>query len=126
MAGPTGRQLAGRRGEELACRFLRAQGFTILGRNVRVGRDEIDIVAREGRVLVFVEVRLRGGRRGRLPEETLDRSKCERMLRAAAGYLARHGLGDQPCRFDLVALRRRRDGACELRHYRGVFVDDSR
>ncbi|GAB4370990.1 MAG: hypothetical protein Kow0062_06110 [Acidobacteriota bacterium] len=119
------RARAGREAEDLACRWLAAQGWEILARNARIGRDELDIVARDGATVVFVEVRSRRADSALVPEATLDRGKRERLIRAAAGYIARHGLGDRPCRFDLVAVTRSRDGWATLRHHRGVFVDDA-
>jgi len=119
------RERRGRRAERLALWYLRAKGYRILARRFRTPVGELDIVARDGATVVFVEVRSRRADSALVPEATLDRGKRERLIRAAAGYIARHGLGDRPCRFDLVAVTRSRDGWATLRHHRGVFVDDA-
>lgn len=70
-------------GEELAANYLAASGYTILHRNVRVGRCEIDIIARDGDELVFAEVRARRANPIAAPEETVGPVKLERLTRAA-------------------------------------------
>ncbi|GMU71638.1 MAG: hypothetical protein AMXMBFR42_11020 [Burkholderiales bacterium] len=93
----------GRSAERLAADYLRAQGLAIVARNVRSRHGEIDLVARDGASLVFVEVRLRrsgshGGAAG-----SITAAKRARLLAAARGYLAR--LARTPdCRFDVVLL----------------------
>lgn len=81
----------GERGETLACEHLESQGFTITGRNIRVGHDEIDIIAENETRVVFVEVKSRAGtssnqRYGR-PATAVDYTKQSRMLRAVRQYM---------------------------------------
>ncbi|UCF67670.1 MAG: YraN family protein [Acidobacteriota bacterium] len=117
----------GRRAESLAARYLFAQGMTILARNVRAGCGEIDLIARDGDQIVFVEVRSR--RRGArfAAAATIDRIKRQRLVAAASAWLARHGMSRASCRFDVVAIEtvacghRRGD---RLQHIKGAFVDD--
>ncbi|MCB9832463.1 MAG: YraN family protein [Planctomycetes bacterium] len=112
--------LAGRRAEALARRHLRRAGFLIVERNVRVGRDEIDLVAIDEETIVFVEVK---ARRDSLAEALMacDRAKRRRLGRAARAYLGREGLRELPHRFDLVALSRE-DGRWRIVHQRGIEV----
>ncbi len=106
-------QRAGDRAEAMVALQLESSGWTVLGRNVRVGRDELDIVAVDPGPpprLVVAEVRWRAHRSFGLPEETVDRRKRARMLRAALrlvldGRLPRgEPLPTIPLRFDLVAV----------------------
>ena len=98
------RQL-GQRGEEIAADYLRQQGYAILARNWRCPAGEVDIVAREGETLAFVEVRTRraGGRLG-TPEESVTPRKQARMVEVAQTYLQEAGLDDAAWRIDVVAI----------------------
>ena len=95
----------GQRGEEIAAGYLRQQGYTILARNWRCPAGEVDIVAREGETLAFVEVRTRraGGRLG-TPEESVTPRKQARMVEVAQTYLQEAGLDDAAWRLDVVAI----------------------
>jgi putative endonuclease len=93
----------GEAAESLAVRFLAAQGLAIVGRNYRCRGGEIDIIARDGRTVVFVEVRLRRSRAFGGAAESITASKRRRLRLAAEHYLAR--LSNEPaCRFDAVLL----------------------
>ena len=89
--------------EELACRYLEAQGLTLVMRNFRCRWGELDLIMRDGEQLVFVEVRSRRHSRYGTPAESITRAKQQRLLRAAAFYLQYQQL-DLPCRFDVVAI----------------------
>ncbi len=109
------RQETGRLGELAARRHLESVGCTILARNVRCGRHEIDIVADEGGTLVFVEVRARRGRQLGTPEESITQSKRRQMLRAAQCYLTANDCWDRVWRIDVVAVELdRHDGVERL------------
>lgn len=98
------RQQLGRWGEQVAATHLEAQGLRILERNWRSARGEIDLVAQEADVLVFVEVKTRRGRAMGLPEEALTPSKAQRLVTLGQMYLADHDLDDLSWRVDLVAV----------------------
>ena len=116
----------GRHGEQLACDHLRALGFRILARNLRVPPLEIDLVALERRTLCFVEVRTRSGSGFGTPEESIDARKRARLLRAARAALARGGWPHhERVRFDVVAVDASRDPPA-LRLIRDAVYDDSR
>jgi putative endonuclease len=94
---------AGARGEAIAARYLEAQGLTILARNFRTRRGEIDLVARDGASLVFVEVRLRTSAAYGGAAASITHAKRARLVAAAGAYLVRLG-SEPPCRFDAVLL----------------------
>ncbi len=94
----------GRAAEEAACRTLRRLGYEILARNVRLAGVEIDVIALEGSVTVFVEVRSRSSRRQGSPLETVGFRKQARIARAASAYLARRSGAAARLRFDVVGV----------------------
>jgi putative endonuclease len=98
------RRSLGAAGEVVAARYLERQGFEILARNCRSRLGEIDLVAREGAILVFVEVKSRRGAPAEPPQAGVDRRKQGRLARLALDYLAREWLRDLSCRFDVVAV----------------------
>jgi putative endonuclease len=89
--------------EGLAARFLTARGLVIVQRNYRCRGGEIDLIARDGETLVFVEVRLRRNRAFGTAAESITAAKRRRLRLAARHYLARLGR-EPPCRFDAVLL----------------------
>jgi putative endonuclease len=98
----SGARTVGRAAEDLAARFLERHGLAIVARNYRCRAGEIDLVARDGDTLAFVEVRLRGTAAFGGAAASVDAAKQRRILRAARHYLA--GRSDQPCRCDVVLL----------------------
>ncbi len=98
------RQKLGRWGEQLAAQYLESHGYKVLERNWRCRRGEIDLVAKEGDVLVFVEVKTRRGRDYGTPEEALTRYKVKRLLELGQRYILEHDLEDVEWRVDLVAV----------------------
>ena len=122
----TAAQRLGDAAEERVAEHLQAGGWTVLGRNVRMGRYELDLVALDPGppgALVVVEVRWRAGRVFGLPEETVDHRKRTRVRAGAYGLLNRGTLPDGsplprlPLRFDLVVVEP--DG--RMRQYRAAF-----
>jgi putative endonuclease len=98
------RQQFGLFGEDAACDALAARGYEVIARRYRTRAGELDIVARDGDYLVFVEVKARQTRSFGDPEEAVTDAKQQKMVRMATDYLTRHGIGDVPCRFDVVAV----------------------
>lgn len=109
----------GKKGEQLASRWLRERGFTILHRNWRHGRSEIDIVAREGDFLVVVEVKTRMSDRWGDPELAVGPAKRRQLIRAA-DELVRTFAEDLEVRFDLVSITHTPDGP-EILHIPNAF-----
>lgn len=110
----------GRRGESIAAHYLTDLGYTIVDRNWRFGRaGEIDIIARDGEALVFIEVKTRSGDQHGTPFEAIDARKM-RQLRALVGRWLQSKKGwPGPVRIDAIGVRMRRDGL-HLEHRRGV------
>ncbi|MGB9773950.1 MAG: YraN family protein [Bacteroidota bacterium] len=110
----------GKKGEEAAVEFLQNLGYEIICRNYRFEHGEIDIIAWDGEVLVFVEVKLRRSRRFGVPEDSVTARKQQHIKRAAEGFLYERGIQDVECRFDVVAI----DEAYRpknIRHYINAF-----
>ena len=94
----------GDRGEAEAVRFLKKKGLTVLAENYRSPLGELDLVARDGKAIVFVEVKARQGTRGDPPQAAVNPRKQHRLARLALSYLSHHNLHGRPCRFDVVAV----------------------
>lgn len=110
----------GRWGEDAAALFLRRQGFKILERNYRTPVGEIDIIARDRRVLVFVEVKTRRGQAYGLPQEAVGAFKQRQIIRSAQWYLNGHSAGRLQPRFDVIAVLQRQ-GEAVIDHLPGCF-----
>jgi putative endonuclease len=112
-------RILGQRGERVADRHLRRQGMRVLLRSYRTRHGEIDLIARDGDTLVFVEVRAR--RHGE-PAETVNPEKERRLTLTAAQFLTEHDLFDVRSRFDIVAITWP-DGSRppEIEHIRDAF-----
>lgn len=114
----------GEYGERLACRFLTDIGFTIIERNWRCARGEIDIVALDGECLVVCEVKTRRSEAFGAPFEAVTRSKARRLRRLAGLWLADAGPdrrgGSSDLRIDVVSVLRPADGPARIEHLRGA------
>jgi len=98
------RQSLGKHGEDLACRELERRGYAIVARRYRTRGGEIDIIARDGRTLVFVEVKARESRAFGAAAEAVTAFKQRRITDLALDYMMHHHLTDCPCRFDVVSI----------------------
>jgi putative endonuclease len=94
----------GSRGEDLACAELQRRGYAILERRYRCRLGEIDIIARDGDVTVFVEVKARENGEFGGGAAAVTPAKQRTVARVAMDYIARHRLVDRPCRFDVVVV----------------------
>ena len=95
----------GKSGEDLAVRYLEKQGYTIIKRNYRQRIGEIDIIARDGKCLVFIEVKTRRTGRYGSPFEAVDSRKQAQISRVALEYITRYHYDDLEARFDVVAVQ---------------------
>ena len=113
---------AGRQAEDLATRFLEKKKFRIIARNYRCRGGEIDLICRNGRTLVFVEVRLRRNSAFGGAAESITNSKQRRIILAAQHYLAANVKTECACRFDCILL----DGRTEdhIEWIRDAFTAD--
>lgn len=112
----------GAKGEALAMNYVKRLGWRILGRNIRMGRDELDITAMDGEELVVVEVRTRKIGVLAPPELTVGPRKMRSLLRASRKYVDRIAF-EGNWRIDIVAVTESRDGEIEVTLFRDVGTD---
>lgn len=112
----------GHEGEELAAQFLVDNGMKIIKRNFQFGRvGEIDIVAKDGETLVFVEVKYRKSLEYGEPETGLTANKKRQIRKIAEAYLYINEIHDTECRFDVVAILEMQKGHPDIRYYKNAF-----
>jgi len=99
------RMALGKTGEDLACGELERRGYAIIARRHRCRGGELDIIARDGPTLVFVEVKAREGHTFGDAAEAVTWQKQQRIVRLASEYVMRHHVSDSPCRFDVVSIQ---------------------
>lgn len=95
----------GAKGERLAAKYLRRQGYRLLERNFRSPGGEIDIIAQDGDGLVFVEVKTRRGRREEFIKASVNRNKMRRLVRTSLYYLKGAKINYQTARYDVVFIK---------------------
>jgi len=116
------RRATGIKGEEEAARFLARCGYAILDKNVRTRAGEIDLVAKEGKTLVFVEVKTRKDLAGDPPQAAVNTRKQNRLGKLAHGYLKQKRMREIPCRFDVVSVIVNDEGGVKaIRHIPNAF-----
>ncbi|EGV32074.1 UPF0102 protein yraN [Thiorhodococcus drewsii AZ1] len=120
MKPPRDTSRIGAEAERLAESFLNEQGLKTLARNHRCRYGEIDLVMRDGAVLVFVEVRFRRSNQFGTPAETVDRRKQKRLITTARHYLNTNP-STLPCRFDVIAI----DGQNRIQWIQHAFAVES-
>ena len=111
----------GRQAERLAERYLRKKGFCIIDRNVRLPGGELDLVARCGPTMVFIEVKARRTQLFGGTAYAVNNRKRQRIIKLAMGYLAQHHLKDQDCRFDVVLYDDDRTSSPTIEHIVNAF-----
>lgn len=111
----------GEQGERLAARYLKRQGYQIVGRHQRTKYGELDLVAVDGRTVVFVEVKTRRSQETGHPAEAVDARKQAQLTRLARAYLKRHGLLNHAARFDVVAITWPEDAQPTIEHFKNAF-----
>jgi putative endonuclease len=109
----------GRKGEEIAADYLKARGYRILETNWRRGRNEIDIIARTGKILVVAEVKARHSKLAGEPETAVTREKQRALIRAANAYVQLHKLDDE-VRFDIISILIEKEKE-QIRHIEDAF-----
>ena len=120
MPAPAAPHQIGRRGEARAVRFLQSQGYRILSRGFRTRFGEVDIIARDGPVLCFIEVKTRTQKDFGSPVESVTRTKRKRLAQSAQVYLSKKRQREVPVRFDVVAVLESPAGV-EFELFRGAF-----
>jgi putative endonuclease len=115
----------GARGEKAACRLLRAKGLEILARDFKTPRGEIDIVARDGSTIVFVEVKTKRASSRSRPAENLKSRQKARIYRAALWHLKKIGSPELPFRFDIVEMLLGSWGPVQAWHWPAAFGQEA-
>ena len=115
------RKLFGQAGESAAEEYLRRKGYRILARNLRSPLGELDLVAEDGQVLVFVEVKARRTDAFGGAIHAVHHRKQEKLIQLAAQYLARHHIKDRLCRFDVVLLQGSDATVPKIEHIQNAF-----
>lgn len=117
------RQRIGRWGEKIAEDYLAAKGWQILERNIRSQYGEIDLLAQDGEMLVFVEVKTRTSKTFGLPEAGVTKTKQQHMLAAAQYYLQNHPDVNLDWRIDVIAILRSAPGKpLEITHFENALT----
>jgi putative endonuclease len=119
--GKRSTQALGLRGEEIACAYLEKKNYTIVTRRFRMFHGEIDIIARDGTTLVFVEVKARADESFGRPEESVTPGKQRQVRKIALGYLLDNPLGDSARRFDVIAILFGDGDGYRLEHFVDAF-----
>ena len=114
------KQILGREGEGIAERYLKKQGFKLLERNYRCPVGELDLVAIDHKVLVFVEVKTRTNDGSGSPLEAVDRRKQRQIIKTALYFLSQKRLHDRDARFDVIGISMER-GEPVVEHIRNAF-----
>lgn len=114
------RKELGAKGEKLAARYLKKNGYRVLDMNVREVGCEIDIIAQDKTDIVFVEVKTRTSSVMGYPEESVTDQKKAHIARAAESWLIKHTFEDVPWRVDVVAIVVEGGKSPEIRHFIGV------
>jgi len=118
----------GVRGEDAAARLLKRKGYRILARHLDSPLGELDIIAVDGRTIVFIEVKTRTSTDAGRPAEAIDERKELRMTQAALAYLKAHGLLKYSARFDVVAITWPTDARrpSSIEHFQNAFEASGR
>lgn len=110
----------GAAGERLAASYLEKKGYTIAERNYRCIFGEIDLIARDGSTIVFIEVKSRRSKEFGDPESSVGRTKQIKLSKIALAYLNERNFENQSARFDVIAILMQRNGN-EIRHIQNAF-----
>lgn len=106
----------GKRYEEMAVRYLEEQHYQILEQNYQIRTGEIDVIAKDGNCLVFLEVKYRQNDRMGDPLEAVDKCKQRKIYQTAQYYLYQRNIQDHPCRFDVIGITGTR-----IQHIKNAF-----
>lgn len=120
MSSVDKRQL-GKEGEQVAAQFLKSKKLSIREINFRCSAGEIDIIAEDEEVIVFVEVKTRSGESYGLPEEAVNYYKQKKLIQLAKYYLQKEQLHNKRCRFDVISIIMRNNKVEKIGHFVDAF-----
>ena len=112
---------AGNEAENLACDYLIKEGWEILDRNYYSGHSEVDIIAKDGIFIVFLEVKMRSGTKFGQPVEHVTEAKVEHVFKAAKAWAIEHALQDTPMRFDVIGILHQKGKPPLINHIPDAF-----
>jgi putative endonuclease len=115
------KQEFGKKGEALAEEYLKRKGFQIIKKNYRYGHKEIDLIAKEGNTIVFVEVKAGRSKSFGAPHERVDSRKQRNLIDAANDFIQKEDTANCDFRFDVLAITYRK-GKEDIDHIRGAFM----
>ena len=104
--------------EEIACKYLKDNGYTIIGRNFRYKHGEIDIIASKDNTLVFIEFKYRSSDKYGMPYEAVYYRKRQRIINTSRFYITINNIYDMAIRFDVISILKDR-----ISHYENAFYD---
>lgn len=107
-------------GEDLAVKFLKKKGYRIIERNYKTFVGEIDIIAKDGDTVVFIEVKTRTDDSFGYPFEAVNRRKKQKLKNLALLYLKKQAK-EYPVRFDVISIFRKDNGEKEIEHIKDAF-----
>ncbi len=113
----------GKAGEETAVKFLEAKGFLILEKNFAVKSGEIDIIAKRGETIHFIEVKTRTSVKFGTPAMAVNAAKQQKIIQTAEYYLRRYKLFDAPCSFDVAEVIKDMYGNFRIRIIENAFEE---
>lgn len=119
------KQRIGKTGEEKACRYLKRHGFEILDRNYRIRGGEIDIIAKDGEELVFVEVKTRTDQQFGMPSEAVTQAKQRHLIDTARYYIHQKQFYQTAARFDVIEVMMDKAGIfpkVTVNHIKNAFM----
>jgi putative endonuclease len=108
-------------GEKLATEFIKELGYEIITKNYFYRKGEIDIIAKDGELLVFIEVKYRKNLEFGRPELQITKSKQHQIKKVALGYLFEHDIKETQCRFDVIAILHLPETDPEINHIVNAF-----
>ncbi len=111
----------GKEGEEIACKFISELGYQILERNYQYGHGEIDIIAKDGDIIVFIEVKYRKSLEYGYPEDSITKNKKNQIRKTAEAYIYQKNIYDQSCRIDVISILHLPDQKPQINHYINVI-----
>lgn len=117
----TTRQKLGQKGEDIAAAYLEENGIRLLERNYHFMKAEIDIIAYNGRQIIFVEVKTRTKTYFGNPEEAVTQKKKESMYQAAEAWLYERKMDGAPVRFDIISVILKENTTPEVKHFEAAF-----
>jgi putative endonuclease len=116
------RKLLGQSGEAAGEKYLRRKGYRIVARNYHCKAGEIDLVALDGPVIVFVEVKTRSDDDVAAPQDAVNRGKRRHLINAARHFLRRTRSEHRPARFDILAIVQPPEGPARIEHFDHAFT----